>query len=571
MLGKHMLGKHMLGKQTKRRWHILMLMMLTLAMVLPGLASLPVVDRDEARFAQASVQMAETGDLLNIRLQDEARNKKPAAAYWAQTAMIKTFARDGDRRIWAHRIPSVLAALLSILALYWGGQRMVGRQAAVLGCVLLATSLIFVFESHIAKTDALLCAATTLIFASLARLRARPGRVEVWVFWIALGLSIMIKGPIGPVLAILSLLSLRVWEGHLSWARPLLNWGAILVFILIWLPWGIAIYAATDGAFFIDSLGQDFGGKVVSGQEGHGLPPGLHSLALWGALWPASLFFLPSAAHAVVSLRSREDNPAQRALRFIICWAVPFWILIEIMPTKLPHYGLPVFPALCLMMGLGIMAMLQKNSFAKSRAISALIFIVSTSFIFGVVLFAQTQHGDKSEIPGSFLICGLTGAAVLIASAALWKNKIRLSLAAALLSAIIMTLGTYSYILSNLTSFRTSENIAAELHRFAPNLDSGAIHSPHFKEPSLIYHVGKDISLKAGKIDLANGRLVILNTALEKTESLQQTLRRSATTRGRCIFSSKTVNGFNYSKGDLVSLVIWKEAPCAAGDPKPPT
>ena len=61
-------------------------------MVLPGLSSLPVIDRDEARFAQASVQMADTNDLLNIRFQDEARNKKPAAAYWAQTAMIKVFA-----------------------------------------------------------------------------------------------------------------------------------------------------------------------------------------------------------------------------------------------------------------------------------------------------------------------------------------------------------------------------------------------------------------------------------------------------------------------------------------------
>ena len=95
----------MLGLLTKRRWQMILLILLTLAMVLPGLASLPVIDRDEARFAQASVQMAETGDLLNIRLQDEARNKKPAASYWAQTAMIKVFARDGENRIWAHAYP----------------------------------------------------------------------------------------------------------------------------------------------------------------------------------------------------------------------------------------------------------------------------------------------------------------------------------------------------------------------------------------------------------------------------------------------------------------------------------
>ena len=78
----------MIGSIPKRRWHCLILICLTLAMVLPGLTRLPVIDRDEARYVQASVQMAESGDFLNIRFQDEARNKKPAGAYWVQTAMI---------------------------------------------------------------------------------------------------------------------------------------------------------------------------------------------------------------------------------------------------------------------------------------------------------------------------------------------------------------------------------------------------------------------------------------------------------------------------------------------------
>ena len=303
---------------TKRRWHIIVLALLTLAMILPGLTSLPVIDRDEARFAQASVQMADTNDLLNIRFQDEARNKKPAGSYWAQTAMIKVFARDGEPRIWAQRLPSVLAALISILALYWGGLRMVGRDAALIAAALLATSVIFVFEGHIAKTDALLCASTTVMFASLGRLRGGAGRREVWAFWIALGLSIMIKGPIGPVLALFSLLSLWVWEKNLSWARPLLNWGAIFVFILIWLPWGIAIYIVTDGAFYVESLGKDFGGKITSGQESHGAPPGAHSLAIWATLWPASLFLLPGLAYAIRAIRSGTENPVIRSMRLAL-------------------------------------------------------------------------------------------------------------------------------------------------------------------------------------------------------------------------------------------------------------
>ncbi len=560
----------MLGHLTKRRWHVILLTVLTLAMVLPGLASLPVIDRDEARFAQASVQMAQTNDLLNIRLQDEARNKKPAAAYWAQTAMIKVFARDGENRIWAQRLPSVLASLLTILALYWGGLLMIGRKAALLGCALLATSLIFVFEGHIAKTDALLCGATTVIFASLGRLRNGSGRLEVWTFWIALGVSIMIKGPIGPVLALLSVLSLWIWERNLSWARPLLNWGAILVFVLIWLPWAITMFIITDGAFFIESLGNDFGGKVVSGQEDHGAPPGAHSLVIWATLWPASLFLLPGIAYAFRSVRSGRDNPVIRSMRLIICWALPFWILIEIMPTKLPHYGLPVFPALCLMLGAAILSMSAGTDFYKTRIINGLLFIVSTAAIFSGLVYAQSAYGGEAVVIGTYIICGIAGVLALIAGFALCGNKIRLAFGASLLSSILIMAGAYGYILPNLTDFKTSERVAAELTRFAPNTDSGDIHSPQYTEPSLIYHVGQNIDLTGGEVDLSDGRLVILNALHKDTADLNRKLLDAATSRDACLSKSEQIGGFNYSKGVPLNLVILKAEPCAVSSQREP-
>ena len=561
----------MLSRLRKRRpiqvWHLAILALLTLAMTLPGLASLPVIDRDEARFAQASVQMAESNDLLNIRFQDEARNKKPAAAYWAQTAMIETFSRDGENRIWVQRLPSVLAALLTIFALYWGSSRMVGRQAALIACALLATSLIFVFEGHIAKTDALLCASTTVMFASLGRLCNDGGRLEVWAFWIALGCAIMIKGPIGPLLAVLTLGSLWIWERNLTWARPLLNWGAILVFVALWLPWGIAMYVATDGAFYVESLGKDFGGKVVSGQESHGAPPGSHSLAIWATLWPASLFLLPGLAYAFKTAGSKTDYSLVRSFRFVLCWTLPFWILIEIMPTKLPHYGLPIFPALCVMMGTAILTMGWAGGFKKTRLVGGLIFILISVVILGGVIFAQMTYGDPQTALASYVICGVAGGLALLAGSALWGRKIRLSLGSALLSSVIVMIGSYGFILPNLTAFKTSERLAAELDRFAPGVDSSAVHSPQFTEPSLVYHVGTHINLKAGEVDLAGGQLVIINALRNESQALNERLTISAKTRGLCLDVSEPIKGFNYSKGEPLNMVILKESPCAALSP----
>src|SRR3972149_12233264 len=56
---------------------------------LPGFFQIPPIDRDEARFAQATKQMVESGDYVDIRFQNEVRYKKPVGIYWLQAAAVK--------------------------------------------------------------------------------------------------------------------------------------------------------------------------------------------------------------------------------------------------------------------------------------------------------------------------------------------------------------------------------------------------------------------------------------------------------------------------------------------------
>src|SRR5258708_505866 len=79
---------------------------LCLLLYLPGIASIPPLDRDEARFAQATRQMLETGDFLRIRFQDQARNKKPAGIYWLQAAAVAVFSTPASTAIWPYRLPT---------------------------------------------------------------------------------------------------------------------------------------------------------------------------------------------------------------------------------------------------------------------------------------------------------------------------------------------------------------------------------------------------------------------------------------------------------------------------------
>lgn len=142
----------------------LALLLLCLALWLPGFLTLPATDRDEARFAQASRQMVETGDYLRIRFGQEERNKKPAGIHWLQAAAVHAAEATGlgDRsQIWPYRVPSLLGALAAVLATFQLGRALVGRRAALLGAAMLAASLVLVGEAHIAKTDAVLLATVT--------------------------------------------------------------------------------------------------------------------------------------------------------------------------------------------------------------------------------------------------------------------------------------------------------------------------------------------------------------------------------------------------------------------------
>ncbi len=94
---------------------VLLVAFFAAATAVAGLTSLPPLDRDEARFAQATAQMLESGDYIAIRFQDRERNKKPAGIYWLQAASVAAFSEVGAREIWAYRIPSLVGVVLAAM------------------------------------------------------------------------------------------------------------------------------------------------------------------------------------------------------------------------------------------------------------------------------------------------------------------------------------------------------------------------------------------------------------------------------------------------------------------------
>ena len=148
-------------------------MLVALLNLLPGFFSIPPTDRDEARFAQASKQMVENGDYIDIRFQDEVRYKKPVGIYWLQAMAVKAGAALGKplatTTIWLYWFPSLLGAIGAVLLTYWAALAFVTRRAAVLAGIMMATCVVVGVEGRLAKTDAMLLATTVATMGAMAR------------------------------------------------------------------------------------------------------------------------------------------------------------------------------------------------------------------------------------------------------------------------------------------------------------------------------------------------------------------------------------------------------------------
>jgi 4-amino-4-deoxy-L-arabinose transferase-like glycosyltransferase len=324
---------------------------------LPGFFNIPPIDRDEARFAQATKQMIESGDYVDIRFQDEVRYKKPVGIYWLQAGAVRAGEALGVPQarttIWLYRVPSLVGALGAVLVTYWTALAFVSRRTACLAALMLAASILLGVEARLAKTDAMLLATVAAAMGVLAReyLRKDEPADEGWVgpavFWTALAAGVLLKGPLIVMIVALAAVTLVALDRSARWLSRLRPLAGVPWLLLLVLPWFVAIVSRAGDTFFVDSVGGDLMSKLSGGAEGHWAPPMTYLVLFWLTFWPAA----PLAALAAPAVWRQRHEPA---VRFLLAWLVPAWIVFELVPTKLPHYVLPLYPAVAILIAWAI-------------------------------------------------------------------------------------------------------------------------------------------------------------------------------------------------------------------------
>ena len=536
---------------------VALLVLLSLAAFLPGFFQIPPTDRDEARFAQATKQMVESGDFIDIRFQDEVRYKKPVGIYWLQAGVVRAGEALGvanaRTRIWLYRIPSLIGAIGAVLLTYWTALAFVPRRHAFLAALMLAGSVLLSVEARLAKTDAMLL--LTVLAAMGALARAYLGRSEPAnglsslalpaTFWTAVAAGLLLKGPVIVLVVVLTVVTLTIHDRSLRWflaLRPALGLVWLLVLVL---PWFWAILTRAGDNFVAESVGRDLLPKLFSSQEGHGAPPGYYFILFWLTFWPAAPL---AALSAPAAWAERRERPAT----FLLAWLIPSWIAFELVVTKLPHYVLPLYPAVAILIARSLWHGTLSPSIWLQRLTVGWPLVAALVPIVAVVALVAMRHQLG-------LLAWPFGAVAMVIGFMAWRyydvDGPERSLIRAVIASVLVMLVFFGIIAPSLRPFFPSATLARVLA--SDPCEYKIVAAAGYSEPSLVFLVGTSIRLTdgAGAADVL--REGVCRFALIESREQRAFVQR-AEALGVRYAPLPRVDGINISNGRAISVAIYR-------------
>jgi 4-amino-4-deoxy-L-arabinose transferase-like glycosyltransferase len=420
-------------------------------------------------------------------------------------------------------------------------------------------------EATIATTDAVLLATVIGVQGVLLRVyrAAAEGtsvstRLAMWG-WAAFALGILVKGPVIAGVAAATIAALLIWDWRaktgISWTwlkatRP--AWGAALTFLIV-APWLIAIWRESQGAFFQQSLGNDFAAKLAGGQESHGALPGYNLVLSTIAFWPAILFLAPGIGLGITKAK-------EPMIRFLLAWAGSWWLICEAVPTKLPHYVLPAYPALAILTAFWVLMPKGEDQSLSPGWRKTLSTVAMLQYLVGLAALSAAPVW-LPELYGGGLATGLIAYAVaggligLGALIMLLTGARLVALSLALFSFLILAPSLTMGAGPRLTDLWLTQTLKALVAKDArPGDPAPALAG--YEEPSLVFALGADVNLTDGR-GAARSGADFGGLALVDDYEQPKFLARLAELQSDAVPMDEA-RGFDYSRGKKVHVTVYR-------------
>ena len=366
---------------------------------------LPLIDRDEPRFAEASREMLQSGDWCVPRFNQVPRYDKPPLIYWMQCAAYSVLGENE----FAARLPAVICtALTSICLAVWGaetGGALTGFRAAWIFALCIQ---VFV-HGRAAVADPPLVLFSTLTAWIGWRWVQRRDKLDATLLWICAALGFLAKGPVAWIPLGMALYgAARQRRTGAPMPNPLwCSAGFILMLALIG-AWGIPALIRTQGDFASVGLGKHVVARSLVSMEGHGaknlfgylvtLPFYFGTVFLSFAPWSV---WLPAAIKA----HARNVTPIGA---YLLSGVVLTFGIFTLSRTKLPHYTLPAFPFLALLLALWWKDNRSSKLWDRTATVSALIFTLVPIVVFPIAKRLSATECLAAELRAAGVSAGET-------------------------------------------------------------------------------------------------------------------------------------------------------------------
>lgn len=543
--------------------------LITIAAILylvPGIVDLPLLDRDEPRFARATIEMMEKQEWVIPYFNNDYRFDKPPLTYWWMRLNYSIFGKHE----FSARLHSVIASWITALVLFQismsSGFKL---RKSIFSALIWLTSFQVLIHSRIAVADMLLIACLTItLFALLKYLRKDAVTINPYSKWfyllyISMALGFLAKGPIALLIPLMTVALSSIFFPKDSQNKNAVMqlakesfYGLIVTTTIIAL-WGIPALIQTQGAYFDIGLNKHVIQRGMESFNNRSYIPGVYYLFI------ILIFISPWVSKLVPTLKRAWENKKEDTYDLILLsWIFSTFLIFAFYKTQLPHYILPAYPAIALLIAKYYNSV-PSNTFQISVWIHRLIF---SSLIVALIFVALNLNNEPfiDLQKASFLLTSFLFT-LLLASECAKRN---------LKKQTLILIAFASLLFFPLTNHLRNTHITINTHELIKEIDTpiSNFYTIGFTEPSLIWYLDDycifldDASIKTTKLK-DNDCLIILSRqwkVSEKSAKKWLTEKTNPTYYDRKalifeVFKNNQIlwsEGFNPGNGSWVELAI---------------
>ncbi len=434
---------------------IVILLVVTLFLFLFGLGNIPLTDPDETFYAQTAKEMIQNDNWVTPTIFGEAQFEKPVFYYWLIMVSDKLFGINE----FSARFPSAIFGILGVFGIYFLGTFIFSRRTGLISALITATSVQYMVLARACVTDMVLSVFILYCLFFFLRGWSAQKKYPYYLAAVCAALAVLTKGPIGlfipGMIVLIYVLTTRQWRDITKIPLP----SAIIIFLLLCLPWYFIIIKLHSTAFIDEFFGFHNITRFTHPEHEIGASPFYYIPVIFGGFFPWSLFlpvgvwFFYKEHHTVSKVKGYRS--------FLTAWFFLVFVFFSISRTKLVTYIFPLWPVMAIVTGRlwdRFIAFAEEKHIARKTAISYFTLVVfSLAGIIGLDIFIKIEY--PAALNGVLLTSSVFAACLLFSLLFYFKKKRKALFASLIFSIMILSFPLDLFVLPEIAREESSREL----------------------------------------------------------------------------------------------------------------